>query len=115
MSTRRRRRRKPGPGPSPSWTNTSWRTIPASAPFRTLNASGEERRPTMMCPLCGLDVLPEKVCLNCGYDPRRSEEHTSELQSRFDLVCRLLLEKKKAKSTHPYSDTVPVTFDEELH
>src|SRR5699024_11483957 len=27
----------------------------------------------------------------------RSEEHTSELQSRFDLVCRLLLEKKKKK------------------
>src|SRR5207249_6132622 len=27
---------------------------------------------------------------------RRSEEHTSELQSRFDLVCRLLLEKKKS-------------------
>src|SRR5207249_11493086 len=27
--------------------------------------------------------------------PDRSEEHTSELQSRFDLVCRLLLEKKK--------------------
>src|SRR5699024_11995481 len=27
----------------------------------------------------------------------RSEEHTSELQSRFDLVCRLLLEKKKDK------------------
>src|SRR5207249_6007610 len=26
--------------------------------------------------------------------PARSEEHTSELQSRFDLVCRLLLEKK---------------------
>src|SRR5204862_4041109 len=28
---------------------------------------------------------------------RRSEEHTSELQSRRDLVCRLLLEKKKTK------------------
>src|SRR3989440_5907727 len=28
---------------------------------------------------------------------RRSEEHTSELQSRSDLVCRLLLEKKKKK------------------
>src|SRR5699024_11952809 len=28
----------------------------------------------------------------------RSEEHTSELQSRFDLVCRLLLEKKKANA-----------------
>src|SRR5699024_11891360 len=31
-----------------------------------------------------------------AYPPgSRSEEHTSELQSRFDLVCRLLLEKKK--------------------
>src|SRR2546421_8639836 len=29
----------------------------------------------------------------------RSEEHTSELQSRSDLVCRLLLEKKKIKIT----------------
>src|SRR5207249_7954963 len=34
-----------------------------------------------------------------GGRPPRSEEHTSELQSRFDLVCRLLLEKKK--SLHP--------------
>src|SRR5437773_11459072 len=31
--------------------------------------------------------------------PLRSEEHTSELQSHHDLVCRLLLEKKKKKST----------------
>src|SRR5690349_23117623 len=30
--------------------------------------------------------------------PHRSEEHTSELQSRRDLVCRLLLEKKKKKN-----------------
>src|SRR5699024_11913143 len=30
---------------------------------------------------------------------RRSEEHTSELQSRFDLVCRLLLEKKKRETS----------------
>src|SRR5438067_8377740 len=30
---------------------------------------------------------------------RRSEEHTSEHQSRFDLVCRLLLEKKKMAAT----------------
>src|SRR6266704_6178402 len=36
----------------------------------------------------------------CRAYPRpaaRSEEHTSELQSRFDLVCRLLLEKKKQR------------------
>ena len=31
---------------------------------------------------------------------QRSEEHTSELQSRTNLVCRLLLEKKKNKSSH---------------
>src|SRR5438094_4914838 len=31
--------------------------------------------------------------------PVRSEEHTSELQSPYDLVCRLLLEKKKTRST----------------
>src|SRR2546427_5079356 len=33
-------------------------------------------------------------------DPPRSEEHTSELQSQSNLVCRLLLEKKKKKSTN---------------
>src|SRR6266496_5388989 len=34
----------------------------------------------------------------------RSEEHTSELQSRRDLVCRLLLEKKKKKSNEQLTD-----------
>src|SRR5476649_1702727 len=40
-----------------------------------------------------------------GSRPRRSEEHTSELQSHSDIVCRLLLEKKKhsyAHDRHPY-------------
>src|SRR5690349_23672191 len=37
----------------------------------------------------------------------RSEEHTSELQSRRDLVCRLLLEKKKIKATHDRHQQVP--------
>src|SRR5699024_12712682 len=36
--------------------------------------------------------------------PARSEEHTSELQSRFDLVCRLLLEKKN--HTHISDDHI---------
>src|SRR5207249_9953834 len=36
----------------------------------------------------------------------RSEEHTSELQSRFDLVCRLLLEKKKNKEKQTISNNV---------
>src|SRR3712207_8191966 len=34
------------------------------------------------------------------YENERSEEHTSELQSRQYLVCRLLLEKKKNKNNH---------------
>src|SRR5699024_12602605 len=34
-----------------------------------------------------------------GDEEERSEEHTSELQSRFDLVCRLLLEKKQSITT----------------
>src|SRR2546422_1477075 len=37
---------------------------------------------------------------SCG--SRRSEEHTSELQSRLHLVCRLLLEKKKKKTQHQH-------------
>src|SRR5207247_9777411 len=46
---------------------------------------------------------PDKHCHDPGRDAagddstKRSEEHTSELQSRVDLVCRLLLEKKKKK------------------
>src|SRR2546422_2877146 len=37
---------------------------------------------------------------NCSSVEPRSEEHTSELQSRLHLVCRLLLEKKKKRLTH---------------
>src|SRR5438105_3928295 len=39
--------------------------------------------------------LVETYLQNLKLDNQRSEEHTSELQSRVDLVCRLLLEKKK--------------------
>src|SRR5438067_6044429 len=51
-----------------------------------------------------LPVAPPVVLLG-GLDIVRSEEHTSELQSRFDLVCRLLLEKKKKQiSSDPEHD-----------
>src|SRR5690625_5581874 len=39
-----------------------------------------------------------------GYEDIRSEEHTSELQSRGHLVCRLLLEKKKMKTSFAQVD-----------
>src|SRR5690349_24011633 len=45
-----------------------------------------------------LDAFKAVTALNASRDSLiRSEEHTSELQSRRDLVCRLLLEKKKIK------------------
>src|SRR5690554_7726845 len=55
------------------------------------------------CPICSYPEARGDQCKNCGnqLDPTdlidRSEEHTSELQSRPHLVCRLLLEKKKQK------------------
>src|SRR5438132_10062449 len=45
-----------------------------------------------------MDAIPAPVIAHFLRDaakPKRSEEHTSELQSHSDLVCRLLLEKKK--------------------
>src|SRR5947207_11109523 len=43
----------------------------------------------------GGGVSPDRSLQLVGGRGRRSEEHTSELQSHSDLVCRLLLEKKK--------------------
>src|SRR5207249_10282369 len=52
----------------------------------TNSARESERSWSARCPL---PLFPN------AFRTGRSEEHTSELQSRFDLVCRLLLEKKK--------------------
>src|SRR2546428_4871491 len=46
--------------------------------------------------------------------PIRSEEHTSELQSRSDLVCRLLLEKKKTKQKKVQTSDSTTTTAESL-
>src|SRR5438132_10441947 len=49
---------------------------------------------------------------------RRSEEHTSELQSHSDLVCRLLLEKKKKKQQtkeHSKLETAPQHADRVIY
>src|SRR5699024_11607362 len=42
---------------------------------------------------CSMNKYTATECLDYVVDEARSEEHTSELQSRFDLVCRLLLEQ----------------------
>src|SRR2546429_1499940 len=55
------------------------------------------------------------ACGTCGYRKfrpnlkTRSEEHTSELQSRLHLVCRLLLEKKKRSTMCSYSTLLAVS------
>src|SRR2546430_7509460 len=46
---------------------------------------------------------------------RRSEEHTSELQSQSNLVCRLLLEKKKTHTEESYVSTVPAAYTSPHH
>src|SRR5438105_11965180 len=51
-----------------------------------------------------LKGIPVKEFMNTmGFFSARSEEHTSELQSRVDLVCRLLLEKKKKQQKTKYT------------
>src|SRR5699024_11345773 len=61
-------------------------TVEARFPGSEILASGGE-----------VAFITPKMPLRRLEDAARSEEHTSELQSRFDLVCRLLLEKKKKK------------------
>src|SRR5699024_12472337 len=59
--------------------------------------------PGSACPHCHAPIrawqnIPVlSFVIQRGRCAARSEEHTSELQSRFDLVCRLLLEKKKRR------------------
>src|SRR2546421_5553092 len=70
-------------------------------------------------PICGefpLGVVDAEVRQRAGAEigrlvRGRSEEHTSELQSRSDLVCRLLLEKKKKKTTNTTS-RIPTPYAE---
>src|SRR2546421_5774833 len=53
-------------------------------------------------PGAGAPASPSRRSVGAG----RSEEHTSELQSRSDLVCRLLLEKKKTDNGH-HDSSIP--------
>src|SRR5206468_10794389 len=73
--------------------------VPAARRILSESTSASGPRPTnKVCCSCNSTVLPTAPgnSRSVMLVPRaRSEEHTSELQSRSDLVCRLLLEKKK--------------------
>src|SRR5690606_40683982 len=61
---------------------------------------------TLHCPTCSqgqrrFAIWHQFPCSEHVQPKSRSEEHTSELQSRENLVCRLLLEKKKAGASGP--------------
>src|SRR3712207_7994177 len=72
-------------------------------PYTTLFRSQAPLHPRPLHALRPHDARDERRVRPGGRVPRRaprSEEHTSELQSRQYLVCRLLLEKKKKKTTN---------------
>src|SRR2546421_2051409 len=77
-------------------------------PYTTLFRSGNSRRirTTVRARVSGASPGASAV-VTAGANPiptSRSEEHTSELQSRSDLVCRLLLEKKKKKKKKTHTE-----------
>src|SRR2546430_13513283 len=68
----------PNPSFTPKWSD------------KPLLKSWEKTKPTL-----GWPRQTDSLCPDCEEARERSEEHTSELQSQSNLVCRLLLEKKK--------------------
>src|SRR5256885_6700008 len=84
--------------------------FPYTTLFRSVRKEGGDLRRTIMCHLCRtiadvravIDLAQTGIWLEY-----RSEEHTSELQSPCNLVCRLLLEKKN-ELTHLFTLNVPM-------
>src|SRR5689334_24831829 len=67
--------------------------FPYTTLFRSCSGSGGSDLPLREAAAAHASQWRADLC-------ERSEEHTSELQSQFHLVCRLLLEKKKDSSSH---------------
>src|SRR5690625_5487283 len=98
----------PAPSCNSGCRMTAWRRVCASALF----AGGDDfyfearrvlqpSRVMVRAPGVGIAVVVQRLppaLRRRGHHGVRSEEHTSELQSRGHLVCRLLLEKKKENS-----------------
>src|SRR5438105_12298833 len=74
--------------------------FPYTTLFRSKPADCSRRRTVRELARLGLSDRTKPY-----FGPDRSEEHTSELQSRVDLVCRLLLEKKKKIQSRPTNGT----------
>src|SRR5206468_4302596 len=91
-SVKWREKVRPSPAPAAALSTASAaRIFPLSACFTVAISSLPRHR---IPPSCGGTLLFYSRVGGHASLPSRSEEHTSELQSRSDLVCRLLLEKK---------------------
>src|SRR2546430_8586719 len=76
-------------------------TLLAVCPIVLLSGEGRivQRRADEWRPSQGVETFEEYCGFSSSVCQERSEEHTSELQSQSNLVCRLLLEKKKTNQT----------------
>src|SRR2546430_4462717 len=88
--------------------------FPYTTLFRSHEAISQDQwiegaRVVIGCPGSSAILEPEKVQEYARILGERSEEHTSELQSQSNLVCRLLLEKKKNKTQRLATATVAHT------
>src|SRR3989442_10546854 len=81
----------------PRSTLFPYTTLFRSCPLLTAKIAGLQAR-------LGREFGRRVFVTSVTVDPERSEEHTSELQSRPHLVCRLLLEKKKKKQLPTYKN-----------
>src|SRR5690625_7082349 len=84
----------PRPPSSPPFPYTTLFRSPTTP--RTPGVPDDDHFDSPACRAQRRRIGPGRRCAG----PHRSEEHTSELQSRGHLVCRLLLEKKKNKKTN---------------
>src|SRR3712207_7994076 len=85
--------RSPGYGLAVAQAQSAMREL-----METLEGEGKEV-------LFGIHPVAGRMPKRTSLPSPRSEEHTSELQSRQYLVCRLLLEKKKRSASSSYKDT----------
>src|SRR2546422_2066850 len=79
--------------------------FPYTTLFRSVSRTGNSKRKVAEATRQTVEVEPYARVQISGRKiwDERSEEHTSELQSRLHLVCRLLLEKKKNNKVHTTS------------
>src|SRR3712207_7845399 len=78
---------------------TLFRSDPGDERYAALACAGRDRPEDVLCEHGRGDHQDDRARHERREQPR-SEEHTSELQSRQYLVCRLLLEKKKTHNVH---------------